>query len=222
MRQNPDGTLAVTKVVHLEETGKYPEFNVKVIRDEAQTLSQPDRYRPEDICIVPSRHDSTFNGHVQTHFQQVSLAIAAAMTCHKVQGLTIPQIYFCLHQIWGFGIPYTAFTRTPFKKDIAIVGVPPRDIFAALFFETKDTPSMVQRKRREIDHTLLQLEDAIDADIKAGLIDLTTAEEKLVASMTTEDKADYSTLPAEARATQVKAHLMEQRRDYLTAWRALV
>ena len=131
--------MAVTKTVHLEDTDRFPEFNVKVIRDEEQTLSQPNRFRPEDICIVPTRHDSAFNGYVETHFQQVSLAIAAAMTCHKVQGLTIPQIYFCLHKIFGFGIPYTAFTRTPFKADIAIVGVPPRDIFHAIFYSDADT-----------------------------------------------------------------------------------
>ena len=81
---------------------------------------------------------------------------------------------------------------------------------------------MVQRKRKEIDQALLDLAAAIDADIEAGRIDLSNAEEKLLAGMTAEDKADYSTQPAEKRATRVKAHLMEQRRDYLTAWRALV
>ena len=64
--------MAVTKVVHLEDTERFPEFNVKVIRDEEHTLSQPNRFRPEDICIVPSRHDTAFNGYVETHFQQVS------------------------------------------------------------------------------------------------------------------------------------------------------
>ena len=98
--------------MELQDTQQYPESNVKVIKDEDTTLSQQNRYRPEDICIVPTRHDSTFNGFHETNFQQVSLAVAAAMTCHKVQGHTMPQIYFFLHTIFGFGIPYTAFTRT--------------------------------------------------------------------------------------------------------------
>ena len=53
MRRNPDGTLAVTQVVYLEDTERFPEFNVKVIRDEEHTLAQPNRFRPEDICIAP-------------------------------------------------------------------------------------------------------------------------------------------------------------------------
>ena len=116
IRQNLDKSFAVTRTVELQDTQQYPEFNVKVIKDEDTTLSQQNRYRPEDICIVPTRHDSTFNGFHETHFKQVSLAVAAAMTCHKVQGLTIPPIYFCLHKIFGFGIPYTAFTRIPIQS----------------------------------------------------------------------------------------------------------
>ena len=194
MRLNPDGkTLAVTQVVYLEDTERFPEFNVKVIRDEEHTLAQPNRFRPEDICIAPSRHDSTSNGYGEQHFQQVSLAIAAAMTCHKVQGLTIPQIYFCLHQIWGFGIPYTAFTRTPFKADIALVGVPPRDIFSAIFASSPDEPSLIMRKRREIEATLLDVATVVDADIKAGRLAINVTAELLMREMTPQEKEDFAT-----------------------------
>ena len=151
VKRNPDGTFAVTRVVKLEDKEDVPEFNVKVIRDENQTLSKESRYRPEDVCVVPARHDSAFNGYTETHFEQVSLAIAAAMTCHKVQGLTIPYIYFCLYKIFGFGVPYTALTRTPFKKDIAIVGVPPRDIYKALFEKDEHGRDRIERKKIEID-----------------------------------------------------------------------
>ena len=102
------------------------------------------------------------------------------MTCHKVQGLTIPQIYFCVHKIFGFGIPYTAFTRTPFKADIAIVGVPPRDIFATLFYSDANTPSMLDKKRQEIAATLLDIDQSLDADLETGRLDLTKEEEKFL------------------------------------------
>ena len=159
VKRNPDGSFAVTRVVNLEDTHEFPEFNVKVIRDENQTLAKVTRYQPDDICLVPSRHDSTFDGYKETHFQQVSLAIAAAMTCHKVQGLTIPSIFICLYKVFGFGIPYTALTRTPFKRNIAIVGVPPRDIYEALFVEDEHGRDMLERKRDEIDQLLREATD---------------------------------------------------------------
>ena len=223
MRKNRDGTMAVTKEVHLRETERFPEFNVKVIRDEEHTLSLRNRFSPEDICIVPSRHDSTvssFNGYSESHWTQVSMAIAAAMTCHKVQGLTIPHIYFCLHKVFGFGIPYTAFTRTPFKRDIAIVGVPPRDIFEAIFHRTDDTPSMLERKREDIEKTLLDLYTCVDADIKAGVHDLTSTEEKLLREMPPEEKDEFTTLPAKERAAKVRQYLVDQQRRHLRRWKA--
>ena len=164
VKRNPDGTFAVTRVVKLEDKEDVPEFNVKVIRDENQTLSKASRYRPEDVCVVPARHDSAFNGYTETHFEQVSLAIAAAMTCHKVQGLTIPYIYFCLYKIFGFGVPYTALTRTPFKKDIAIVGVPPRDIYKALFEKDEHGRDRIERKKIEIDRILSESTDLSEAE----------------------------------------------------------
>ena len=159
VKRNLDGSFAVTRVVNLEDTEEFPEFNVKVIRDETQTLAKATRYKPDDICLVPSRHDSTFDGYKETHFQQVSLAIAAAMTCHKVQGLTIPSIFICLYKVFGFGIPYTALTRTPFKRNIAIVGVPPRDIYEAIFVEDENGRDMLERKRDEIDELLREAAD---------------------------------------------------------------
>ena len=114
--------------------------------------------------MVPSRHDSAFDGYKETHFQQVSLALAAAMTCHKVQGLTIPSIYICLYKVFGFGIPYTALTRTPFKRNIAIVGVPPRDIYEALFVEDEHGRDMLVRKRDEIDQLLAETKNLDETD----------------------------------------------------------
>ena len=45
-------------------------------------------------------------------------------------------------------------------------------------------------------------------------------EEKLVRGMTPEEKEDYRTLPAEARAQAVRDHLIKQRRKHLVAWKA--
>ena len=36
VKRNLDGSFAVTRVVNLEDTEEFPEFNVKVMRDENQ------------------------------------------------------------------------------------------------------------------------------------------------------------------------------------------
>ena len=68
---------------------------------------------------------------------------------------------------------------------------------------------MLATKRKEIDRTSLDIASSIDADITAGLLDLTATEEKLVRGMTPEEKEDYTTLPAEARAQAVRYHLIK-------------
>ena len=49
-------------------------------------------------------------------WSQIQLAPAYGSTLHKAQGLTVPTTYLGLTHVSGFGLPYTAFTRTPFKK----------------------------------------------------------------------------------------------------------
>ena len=162
IKQNLDKTFAVTRTVRLEEKDRCPEFNVKVIRDEEPTLAKSLRYRDDEICYVPARHDVNFDGFREDSFVQVSLALAAAMTSHKVQGLTVPKVYFCLHKIFGFGIPYTAFTRTPFAVNISVVGVPPRDIYQLLMRRSADGRNLIDVKTAEV-AAVIQNDSRIDA-----------------------------------------------------------
>ena len=141
------------------------------------------------------------------------------MTCHKVQGLTIPQIYFCLHKIFGFGIPYTAFTRTPFKANIAIVGVPPRDIFEAIFFKDETGSSMLTRKQREIEDIIRNLDTHIDKDIAAGNVDLKQVEKELLQKMTYEEREDHKQTTKQSQGTAIRQHLRRERLEYLQEWK---
>ena len=78
---------------------------------------------------------------------------------------------------------------------------------------------MLERKQEEIDRSLLDIESSIDTDIAAGLLDLNATGEKLLRSMTPEEKTDYQKLPADARTKRIQAHLIKQRREHLEAWR---
>ena len=49
--------------------------------------------------------------------------------------------------VFGFGLPYTACTRTPFSRNMLFVGVPPRDIFLQLTRVLPDGTTLVERKR---------------------------------------------------------------------------
>lgn len=67
-------------------------MNVKVIRDEEPALAKSVRYRDDEICFVPASRDVNFDGRREDSFMQLCLALAAAMTCHKAQGLTLPLV----------------------------------------------------------------------------------------------------------------------------------
>ena len=68
----------------------------------------------------------------RTELRQVPLTLAYGLTIHKCQGITIPVSYPSLNDIFGFGMPYTLLTRTPFSDNMLFIGVPPKDIFEKL------------------------------------------------------------------------------------------
>ena len=78
---------------------------------------------------------------------------------------------------------------------------------------------MLERKQQEIDRTLQNMEASLASDIAAGLVDIPASEEKLLRGMTPEEKTAYHALSAEARTKRLYAHLIEQRRQHLGAWR---
>ena len=141
------------------------------------------------------------------------------MTCHKAQGFTIPQIYFCLYKIFGFGIPYTASTRTPFKANIAIVGVPPRGIFEAIFFKDETGSSMLTRKQRETEEIIRNLELHSHKDIAAGNDDLKQVEKELIQKMSHKEREAHMQQTKQSQGTAIRQHLRRERLESLQEWK---
>ena len=71
---------------------------------------------------------------------------AYALTAHKAQGLNIPMTYLSWTKMFGFGVPYTMLTRTPFEDIIYFVGVPPEDIFRKLDAEDEHGQTPISRE----------------------------------------------------------------------------
>ena len=84
----------------------------------------------------------------------VPVVPAYALTGHKAQGLTMLATYISLLRCWGFGLPYTSCTRSPFRRNMYFVCVPARDIFVTL--RTPDAHGMtaIDVKRVEIEELL--------------------------------------------------------------------
>ena len=91
-------------------------------------------------------------------------------------GLTTYVTYLALIRIFGYGLPYTMCTRTPFRNNMLFVGVPPRDIFERLVSRVNGKTA-VDRKREALervlsdenllDHELQQRIDASEFDLGA-------------------------------------------------------
>ena len=58
--------------------------------------------------------------------------------------------YISFLKFWGYGLPYTIATRTPFLDNIHFVGVPPRDIYLSLLKVDENGMNKIQRKRAEL------------------------------------------------------------------------
>ena len=105
--------------VHLQDVRKHPEFNLKVIKDEECTLARQVRFSAFDVQTVPAREDvsRTFRG-IEVRWKQVQATLAYALTAHKAQGLTMDTVYLCVIRLFGFGLPYTMCTRSPWLDNI--------------------------------------------------------------------------------------------------------
>ena len=82
------------------------------------------------------------------------MTLAYALTGHKAQGLNMKVTYVGFDGIFGFGLPYTLITRTPFVDNIYYVGVPPRDVYHALVKRGPDGTNRIDRKRAEVEQIL--------------------------------------------------------------------
>ncbi len=81
LQKGPQGWSA--QQVHLQNTEKYPEFNIFVIRDDESTLTKRVRFEDTDVHVIPVRTDVTFTNGMQKQWRQVQAIPAWALTCHK-------------------------------------------------------------------------------------------------------------------------------------------
>ena len=152
--------------VYLHEADKFPEFNVKVVKDEECTLAKRVKFADADVSLIPVREDKTrtYKG-TEERWKQVQAALAYALTAHKAQGLTMDTVYLCWLKMFGFGIPYTMCTRTPWEDNMYFVGVPPFDVLAAILQVDSTGQNKIQRKRAEID-SILRDDEMINAEVE--------------------------------------------------------
>ena len=104
-------------------------------------------------------------------WKQCQMTLAYALTGHKAQGLNMKVTYIGFDGIFGFGLPYTLMTRTPFVDNIYYVGVPPRDVYTALVQKGPDGKNRIDRKRAEVEQFLADeaaIRRHVDAKMASG------------------------------------------------------
>ena len=110
----------VAEQLHLSDAQAHRDFNVVVVKDQERTIAKTLRYSPHDIQCVGARPDE--GTMRRAAWRQVQLMLAYALSVHKAQGLTMDVTYLSLTMVFGFGLPYTACTRTPFSRNMLFVG----------------------------------------------------------------------------------------------------
>ena len=113
---------------------------------------------------------------------QLPLGPAYALIGHKAQGLTMFMTYISFLKFWGYGLPYTIATRTPFLDNIHFVGVPPQDIYQSLLKVDSTGMNKIQRKRAEIAEMLQDpsaLRDEMQRRIRQGQFKVTNPGDEL-------------------------------------------
>ena len=147
-------SVAADAYTILADEGKYPEFNVKVVKDEDIVLKKTIRLDESDVQLIPVKTDETTVNGITLARKQVQAVPAYALTVHKSQGLTMLMVYLSLSAVFNFGQVYTALTRCPFKLATFLIGVPPKDILRRLLKKNERGETKIDLKRKEI-QTLL-------------------------------------------------------------------
>ena len=168
--------------VFLENTRLYPEFNLHVIRDVEGTVLKEIRWHEDDVQLIPTRTDITSGPYTgEKKWKQVQAALAYALTGHKSQGLTMDTVYIGWFKIFGFGLPYTMCTRTPWEENLYFVGVPPYDILDRILAKT-DGKNLVEHRRSKLE-TILRDPDLLELELQhridIGMFDLPKIAESL-------------------------------------------
>ena len=153
------GDNYVAEARYLEEN-KNEDFMVMVVKDDESTILERIRFREDQIAGIHAKAEEDVSQ--ANKWKQVPLKLAYALTGHKSQGLTMNTTYPSLMFIFGYGLPYTICTRTPYRHNMLFVGVPPKDIFEELV-RVDDGLTAVDRQRLKLqgilaDDTLLERE----------------------------------------------------------------
>ena len=167
LSRDPDGKY-VAEIIALEHESSR-DFQVHVVKDESCTIHKNLRFDPFDIQSISAKNEEGSAKRVA--WRQVQLMPSYALTVHKCQGLTEYKAYPALTMTFGFGLPYTMCTRTPWQHNMWFVGVPPRDIFLAMFSVGADGCTLVSRKREEVEAFLqdpVSIPSLVQARIRSG------------------------------------------------------
>ena len=169
------------KQLTLSDRVAYPDFNVRVVRDEESTLAKTVRYNALDCTSVPVQTDKSSQSYQE--WRQVQATLSYALTIHKCQGLTMPVTYPALVNVFGFGMAYTIATRTPYAWNMLFIGVPPQDVLSKILHKGPDQLCLIERKKKEL-LFLLSNENALRNElhrrVQAGEFDLQTIGEELI------------------------------------------
>ena len=145
---------------------------VRIVKDEESTILNKVRYKDQDIAGIQPDTEEDVTG--VDALKQVPLKLAYALTGHKAEGLTMNTTYPALINVFGYGLPYTMCTRTPYRHNMMFVGVPPLDLFRALV-RNENGLTAVDRQRIQLraildDDKLMDAE--VDKRIEAGEFNL--------------------------------------------------
>ena len=129
----------------------------------------------------------------------------------------MPVSFPSLSQIFGFGMPYTLLTRTPFSDCMLFIGVPPKDIFEDILSYDPQKLNYLDRKRAEICGILTgptALSRIVNEKAASGEFDLQSIGETLLAA-----DADVTQYSKESLEALAHTHMCERLRTWYTDWR---
>ena len=191
------------------------DFNVHVIKDSLQSFSKTMRYGKKHCASIGAMTES--NAANRSQWRNIPLTLSYALTIHKCQGMTMPVSFPSLSQIFGFGMPYTLLTRTPFSDCMLFIGVPPKDIFEHILSYDPQKLNYLDRKRAEINGILTDptaLSRIVNEKVASGEFDLETIGKALLAA-----DADVTQYSKESLEALAHTHMCERLRTWYTDWR---
>ena len=134
-------------------------------------------------------------------------------------------MYVGWFKIFGFGLPYSMCTRTPWEEILYFVGVPPYDVLDRILLKV-DGKNRVERKRSELDlllsdHSLLELE--VQRRIDIGMYDLSLIAASFRESSTTQpprrDRSRASVKDSVEEIERARGHCLRKLTVEMRSWR---